>query len=463
MKTKHFKMKAGIFLAVFMLLVTSSISAITSNSSITQCVEVPSQYQKYTYDILWRREWHDGDYVSTHGSKSVVDNNNNIITWVESAAFDKTYFTKYDTNGNQLWMWQVTLDDLENITSFDLYEGGQGGTMRGNEIGEPTINFRQEVSPVENTFFRVEDIKVDSLNNIYMMVWYVERFEAPQIVKTVLLKYNSNGDAIWKNAYTYNNYLVPGMDMVLSPEGYSIYVPCLTFLSGYVLKVDSYDGAVDWFENIKILPFWYPMSIVLDGNNNPLVSSINCLTNPNSPTIQIGLTTLNKFSGSPVADATIEVPLEDTILHDAGLAIDTWNHYVYFGLWSHITCVNAGYEIVWVKQVPPCINDIKIVGGKLITAGGWIMNGEQVHYYAGYYNKQTGATILNMDLGEILYCTDIAFQTYFNQLQSVSIDSQGNFIFSGGQGGMVIIKVKIIAEISFIPWQINQNLNYQIE
>jgi len=452
MKGKSVFGKAAIVVIATVMLLATSVPTIALEYKASHSI------LSTTYQILWRQQWADGDHMSTKGGKSIVDGNNNIITWVDSAAYDKTYLTKYDTNGNQLWMWEINLDDLENITSYDLNEGGQGGEMRSGTPEGPVIGILQQETD-DNSWFTVVDVKTDSLNNIILMINHVVSFQDPQIVNTDIFKYNPNGEALWKCSYTYDNYLTTGIDMAISPDGYSIYVPCLTLIGGgYILKLDSYDGAVDWFDDVKILPFWYPMSIVIDGNSNPLVSSLDCMTDPNSPTVLIGLTTLNKNNGAPVADAMIEVPLEGSLLHDAALAIDNSNHHVYFGLWGYLHCVDAGYNIDWSKQVPSFINDVKIVGNKIATAGGWCTVGDETDYYAGYYDKNTGATILDMALGEILFCIDPAFQPYFNQLQSISIDNQGNMIFSGGEGGMVIIKVHISTGIQIAQLFQNQAL-----
>jgi hypothetical protein len=63
--------------------------------------------------------------------------------------------------------------------------------------------------------------------------------------------------------------------------------------------------------------------------------------------------------------------------------------------------------------------------------------------YTAIINKNNGATMRDMILGPIFYCTDPGFQLIHNQLQGIAKDPQGNFLFTGGETGLIILKVNI--------------------
>ena len=94
----------------------------------------------------------------------------------------------------------------------------------------------------------------------------------------------------------------------------------------------------------------------------------------------------------------------------------------------------------------------------LVTCGGFINVSGTIQYYAGVYNKNTGAVLLDMALGSILpYEAPPLFQFLENQFQGMAIDTHGDLFFSGGAGGLILVKVHVTQSILMATKIISNN------
>ena len=77
---------------------------------------------QYDYEILWTRDWFDGDVAGTSGGKVAVDSEDNVIVNANSGAINKDIIMKYDADGNTIWESEVDIDGLGYIDEVNLAE-----------------------------------------------------------------------------------------------------------------------------------------------------------------------------------------------------------------------------------------------------------------------------------------------------------------------------------------------------
>ena len=294
----------------------------------------------------------------------------------------------------------------------------------------------------EETQFYAKAICIDEYDNIILVCDLVTQMANPQKNYVAVFKYDQNGNEIWKNKYDYRDMLFPGHDSVVDSEG-NIFIPCSNYFWSYVLKL-NFDGSVDWIKTIRLIPFWYALSVALDSNENPVVAAIFLLINPQSSTIPLGITKFNGNTGAKITNGVLSISLSDATFTDSALAIDTTDNSVFFGFVDTFYKINPEFDtIAWQKYHTSYIYDLMISDEKLIVCGGWCSVNDVLHYYSAVYHKNSGDLLLHMALGELLYCDDPWFQGLLNHLFGISVDTQGDILFSGGEGGMRTVKVRI--------------------
>jgi hypothetical protein len=447
MKKNNRKTKASAIAVAILFLAMTAASTINVTA-----LAIPHQKDmSYHYQILWTRIWQDGN-LNTAGGKIATDSENNAIAYVSAQADDSCKLVKYDTDGNFVFQVDITTD---NVTNVDALIYSEEEPLKG-----PFSEYFTKIPEMEeNTdeMFLVEDIRTDPDDNIIIVSDYAYRDDEGIAHEFIyVFKYDSNGNEVWKNSYTCSllglEFVMGGCDNAVDSQG-NIYVGVYTLVGTFILKLDE-NGDVVWFELTKDLPLiWAPMSVVLDSNEHPIISLLNCATNPETHDMMpIGLVKLNKINGDRMVNGEIEVPLRVTMFRDMALAVDTTDNSVFFGFGNYICKVSPTLDnIVWGKDYVYFINELLVDGEKLITCGGWCTVGDVINYYSAVYHKNTGALLLQMALGQILYSDDPFFQPYLNQLVGMTIDHQGKILYSGGEGGLVIIKVKIWKSGVLIP------------
>jgi len=397
------------------------------------------QLNGYDYEILWSKDWLDGEVRDTTGGQVATDSNNNVIVHGYSKANEQHVLVKYDINGTQLWEIFVDYDGFDNIESLESY------------VEEPQMpagyenctNEMMQISSNEDIDFGIHDICTDNEDNIILMGRKdIVGDEPPDKFYVAMLKYDSDGNEIWKNLYDYNDWLLAGLDMAVDSDG-SIFIPCTHYVWSYILKLDS-DGSVDWFGLATILPPWLALSVALDSNEEPVVAAIYLMFDPEGSTMFIGFAKFNSDTGDKLADGVLEIPRRDTMFSDAALTVDTSDNSVFFGFIDYIYKIDASFnEIIWQKPYTCCINDLKVIDEKLVTCGGWCNVNDVTNYYAAVYNKNSGTKLFDMALGELLYSDDPFFQGFLNQMYGMSIDNNGDILQAGGEGGIRTIKFRI--------------------
>ena len=363
-----------------------------------------------------------------------------MVVYGYSHSIEQHVIIKYDTDGNLLWQISVDVDGLDNIESIDL-EGYVDQPPMPIGYGNCTNNMTQ-ISSDEDPRFKMCDICLDDDDNIIFVCRLVEQIEPPQQTYVVVFKYDQNGNELWKNKYDYNDLLEPGYDIVIDTDS-SIFIPCTNYIWSFLLKLNP-EGSFEWIKPIKIIPFWWALSVVLDSNENPIVSAIYCAIDPLDPTMPIAITKFSNSFGNKLVDGVLEIPLRGTTFPDAALAIDTSDGSVFFGFIDKFYKINPSLStITWQKEYTYPIFDLVLSNEKLIACGGWCTVNDDLNYYAAVYNKNSGNKLLDMVLGELLYCEDPFFQGHHNHLKGMSIDNNGDVLFAGGKGGIRIMKVRI--------------------
>lgn len=440
-KTNIWK-KAGVLALATILISIAFAGNISADKESKEYAHI-----QYDYEILWSQEWFDGDVVDTHGGKVAVDSNDNVFITGYSGIVDEDIVLVYDADGNPIGGWIVDIDGLEYITSVDLepYLEEQQAPLEPYQSELTRIMMQPDE---DDTRFMIYSIIIDPDDNIILVCHYVAQVSAPQEHYLVVLKYDSQGEEIWKYAYDYHDLLNPGCDAVVDSDG-NIIIPCTDFFWPYVLKLEP-DGDVDWFRLINLRPFWWPQSVALDSNEDIVVSSLDCLFDPYGPTIPIEFIKLDNVWGLKMDSNELEVPNRGTWFHDAALVVDTSDDSVFFGFMDYIYKIDASFdEIVWQVEYTPLINELVIIDKMLITCGGWCYVGDVLNYYSAVYSTRSGKKLLDIPLGPILFADDPFFQVYLNQMNGVVVDSQGNILQTGGEGGIRTIKFHVTNGISY--------------
>lgn len=419
-----------------------SVSVISSNKLHMPGIPVPRN--GYGYSILWSRTWSDGDYMNTTGEKVATDSNNNIIVYARACAQGpyENVIMKYSPSGTRLWVKHVNLSGLGNVVDLSAY-AEDGNTLRCSIPPESPYTRLLSNNAVDDDmqFFSI-DIGVDSDDNIIFLgdLWLNATPVNQEYV--VVFKYDSNGNELWKNKYDYLDFIFPGEDMAIDADD-CVYVPCTNYLSNFVLKITP-SGDVDWFKSIGVDFFCLPLSVAIDSNGDPISTALNCIASPSGTTDSIEFTKFNHVTGQRLIQTEISIPRRGNVIVDAGLVVDKTDNSVFFGFLDRIYKIAPSLEY-FSKLIPyTFVNfDLKISGEMLIACGGWIDVRGVTNYYSAIYNKDTGAKILDMPLGALIYCLDPFFQQYFQHMKAISIDRNGDVVFSGGEGGLRLVKIHI--------------------
>lgn len=441
-KTNIWK-KAGILVLVAVLVTVAFAGNISTGKENKEHL-----YTQYGYEILWSEDWFDGT-MDTNGGKVAVDSNDNVFVNGYSGVINEHIVLEYDVDGNVVGGFVVDIDDIEYITSVNLESYVE-------EQEAPIEPCPQELTQMivehddGDTRFHIFSIIIDDDDNIILVCQYVAQFSPPQKHYIIVLKYNPQGEEIWKYAYDYHALLTPGCDSVVDSDG-NIIIPCMNFCWSYILKL-SPDGAVDWFRLINIRPFWWAQSIVLDSNEDIVVASLDCLMDPTSPTFLISFVKFDNTWGLKMDSGELEALNRASSFHDAALAIDTSDNSIFFGFIDYIYKIDASFdEIVWQVEYTPYINELVVIDNMLITCGGWCYVGDVLNYYSAVYHTSTGRKLLDVPLGPIIYSDDPFFQLFLNQMNGAVVDSQNNILQAGGEGGIRVVKFHITNYILCAP------------
>jgi len=180
--------------------------------------------QKYSpaSNLIWNKNFYNTSGQYSEGIKIIIDNANNIIAGYN---LDGACFTKYTSSGDSLWTVKVS-----NDTSI---------------ISIISIN----------------NIITDSDNNIYATVIQSNHTggEFPEI-KTILLKYDQNGNIIWNKSLDINS----SRKLIFDNESYLLLI---TNEDGKIFKFNS-SGDSLWCFDLNCLS----TDIAIDNKNNILLS-----------------------------------------------------------------------------------------------------------------------------------------------------------------------------------------------
>jgi len=398
---------------------------------------------RYDYEILWEENWEDGGFW-TRAGYSDIDENNNIYMSAYLQQEEKRVVRKYNTDGEVQWETEIDIDGIEYSEFIDVEPYVIGGYQQplGNESFNVTDVFELESV---NSSSRSYYLCVDQTTNEVVVLGnvIVDDDQGHQDEYIVIAKYDGEGNELWKKAYTFLlDTLNAGDNFALDSEG-NIFTLCWSIAGASVLKL-SPDGVPLWSRVMKHTILWWPLSLAIDGNDNVVTTSLYLnIFDPLNLTIYFATYSPN---GLKLDDSYIPITVFSTFFFGSDLVIDMSTNDLYFGVQENVWKVNPSLELVWESWFPYPIENLAVDEQFLFVTGGFsIYLGDEPHYYSAMHSKISGIKILDIDLGPKFWAGG-GFAELFgmNWMRCVTVDTDGNLIFSGGTGGLRLLKVRIV-------------------
>ncbi|UCC18221.1 MAG: SBBP repeat-containing protein [Promethearchaeota archaeon] len=347
-----------VFLLVSLTSITifsSILSTVSINQKINNQVNNKINFDELKYSLTedWNVSWDKGD--SEYGEGVALDENNGdiyVVGYNGTTNYD-IILVKYNNYGEQ--QWNVTWDNGHNEFGYDIVLDSLGYIYVAGANGTTYPNF-------------------DAL----------------------LLKFNSNGDLVWKRSY--DGGLYDGLWALTIDSQNMIYVVGQTYTTSQAMLLLKYNNLGDllWISTFDEPGTQSGYDIVLDTSNNIYVSGLNQTVSPQNDLLVV------KFdpSGNHIWNRTWGGPDFDEAW---GIALDSEENIYATGYTESYSATQKDFVVV-----------------KYDTNGNWLWN------RTWGTNGPDNARGVAVDSADNIY---IAGYTLSSNITLVKYDTMGNLIW----------------------------------